>query len=341
VVSINTSGKIGSVVSVAGELRPVNLRTDLAALADLIELAFAHSMDSGGRAVLREMRTLSKLGPGLNLLSRMSDSVTGVSLGYVWLVNGRLVGNVSVYRAKWPSDLGNVWLIANVAVHPDYRQQGIAYQLMQAAMKMVVHRGGNAAILQVETENEAARHLYRSLGFTSGSSWTVWRRRGTMLRQPKPSEEGLKVSRRHRGKWRDEFALAGRIRLHDQDGLGWLRPLHESQFKRTLTQKLSDWVNLNKIERHTVWSEKDDKLLASLWIEAPFSRKTYLTLMTEPHFRGLGSDILLNLAVRRFGNSPLFIEHPSDDAQTEELLLRYQFKKQRILMPMRWDVSKT
>ena len=94
-------------------LRPVNLRTDLAPLADLIELAFADTMDNSGRAAVREMRYLSRMGPGLNVLAGVSDLTQGIGLGYVWIEDARLIGNVSIYPANWPSDAGDAWIIAN------------------------------------------------------------------------------------------------------------------------------------------------------------------------------------------------------------------------------------
>src|SRR5687768_12810389 len=69
-------------------LRPVNLRTDLAPLADLIELAFSDSMDGNGRAAVREMRALSRIGPGLNVLAGVNDLTQGISLGYVYMSEG-------------------------------------------------------------------------------------------------------------------------------------------------------------------------------------------------------------------------------------------------------------
>lgn len=67
-----------SVSNVSAGLRPVNLRTDLAPLADLIELAFADSMDNSGRAAIREMRTLSRVAPGLGALLNVNEVAPGV-----------------------------------------------------------------------------------------------------------------------------------------------------------------------------------------------------------------------------------------------------------------------
>ena len=107
-------------------LRPVDLRSDLRPLADLIELVFADSMDSSGRSAIREMRYLSHFGYGLKLISRLNELALGISLGFVYVMDGKLVGNVSVYPASYPKELGETWILANVAVHPDYQRRGIA-----------------------------------------------------------------------------------------------------------------------------------------------------------------------------------------------------------------------
>ena len=88
-------------------VRPVNLRTDLRPLADLIELVFADSMDSSGRSAIREMRYLSSLGYGLKLIARLNELALGISLGFVYVLDGKLVGNVSVYPANYPVGFGD------------------------------------------------------------------------------------------------------------------------------------------------------------------------------------------------------------------------------------------
>src|SRR5215208_3180724 len=112
-------------------------------------------MDSNGRAAVREMRSLSHLGPGLSVLLGMNDLAQGVGLGFVWIEDGRLVGNTSIYPGNLPGN--STWIIANVAVHPDYRGRGIASQLVQASLDTIQRRSRSqhvAAVLQVEAGND-------------------------------------------------------------------------------------------------------------------------------------------------------------------------------------------
>jgi len=221
-------------MEIASGVHPVDFKRDLAALADLIEIAFADSMDSSGRAAIREMRMLSKMGAGARLFSDVNDFLSGITPGYVWFEDGRLVGNVSVYPANLHRDFPPTWIIANVATHPGYRGRGIARQLMRTALDAIADQGRRtrrsggraAAILQVEHNNYPAKALYESLGFVAEGTFTHWRR-PQAARRPQPIENPPHISHPRRGEWREEYALATRARPaltpRQQPLLSWLR----------------------------------------------------------------------------------------------------------------------
>ncbi len=328
--------------SVVEGLRPVNLQTDLAALADLIEIAFADSMDSQGRAAVREMRTLSRMRPAVHVLLGVNDLMQGISLGYVWIADGKLVGNVSIYPADTPRHLGRTWIIANVAVHPDYRGQGIAKRLMQAAMNAIQTKG-SAIILQVDADNAVAQRLYEQLGFVGERMWTHYRRSSTLRLPPPIPADDVRITRRRDDEWRAEYALAQRVRPAALGGLGWQRPLDAALFRPSLIRSLRNLINLHSLERLIVRSQDEGSIHAALWIETAFAvSTTQLTLMVDPDYAGLYDEALLNLAVRRFGSrSPLTTDHPADDAVGRQLFSRYSFYSQRTLLHMRWDVPKS
>jgi GNAT superfamily N-acetyltransferase len=317
-------------------IRPVNLRTDLSPLADLIELAFADSMDNSGRAAVREMRSLSRVRPALNVLLGVNELVQGISLGYVWIADGTLVGNVSIYPADIPARLGKTWIIANVAVHPDYRGRGIARQLMEKAIETIGTRR-ERAILQVDSSNTIARGLYERLGFVREGNWSHWRRSST-LRIPPPSNAGVYITRRRDHEWRAEYALATMVRSAKDGGVGWQRPLDEGLFRPSWLRAINNALSFRSQERLIIRGE-DGVLRSALWVESAFGTSaTQLTLMAHPNYVGLDDDALLNYAVRRFGKgSPLTIEHPTDDEITRLLLIRNNFQLQRSLVHMRWD----
>ena len=55
--------------------------------------------------------------------------------------------------------------VNNIAAHPDFRQQGIGFSLMQAAIEEGRRRGIAFVLLEVRASNAAAQSLYRKLGF--------------------------------------------------------------------------------------------------------------------------------------------------------------------------------
>lgn len=56
--------------------------------------------------------------------------------------------------------------IMNLAVHPEWRRQGIGESLIRASLKEAKEKGCLRASLEVRTSNLAAIRLYEKLGFT-------------------------------------------------------------------------------------------------------------------------------------------------------------------------------
>ena len=54
----------------------------------------------------------------------------------------------------------------NVAVHPDYRRQGIAEELVTALIRALKEKGSHCLTLEVRDSNASARALYEKLGFS-------------------------------------------------------------------------------------------------------------------------------------------------------------------------------
>jgi hypothetical protein len=257
-----------------------------------------------------------------------------------------LVGNVSIYPASLPHGavkaLGQMWLIANVATHPEYRGRGIARRLMEASIESIRMRSRSkpaVAVLQVEENNTAARRLYESLGFSTERIWNHWRR-SSMARVPQlPADPNIHITHRRRSEWQAEYALAERVRPQSMGGVGWLRPTFSGLFRQTLRGRINNLLNLRSMEHLVIRSPDQNDVRAALWIENGLAASSIqLTLMTDPDYMGLYDSALISYAVRRFGlRSPLSIEHPSDEQVTSALLARYHFNIQRAFVNMRWE----
>ncbi|NIM94158.1 MAG: ribosomal protein S18-alanine N-acetyltransferase [Anaerolineales bacterium] len=55
--------------------------------------------------------------------------------------------------------------ISTLAVHPDYREQGIGELLLRRALSLAARSGATIATLEVRESNKIAQNLYRKYGF--------------------------------------------------------------------------------------------------------------------------------------------------------------------------------
>ena len=188
-------------------LRPLNILRDLPGVADLVEKCFADTIDSEGRRYLQQMRRAGQDNAFMRWASNAVESVSMPLSGYVWEENGEIIGNVSLipYRHRKKK----IYLIANVAVRPDYRRKGIGRLLTAKAMHHASERGAIATWLHVRADNPGAIALYASLGFQELARRTMW--------QAKPdrnaSMEGFEItlSRRSSADWAQQETWLHRL----------------------------------------------------------------------------------------------------------------------------------
>lgn len=179
-------------------VRPFDPYRDLGAVAELIALAFGDRLDPAGRASLAEMRRVARWGWLMGWFWPMWGGV-GSTPGFVWVEDGRVVGNVSLRRSVgWGG-----FMIGNVAVHPDWQGRGIGRRLIEVALEEIAARGGRWVGLELQAGNEAAHRLYASLCFREvGRTLHMLRPAGLPWVEPPPSHPLLR-----RGRSGDSAAL--------------------------------------------------------------------------------------------------------------------------------------
>lgn len=64
------------------------------------------------------------------------------------------------------SQVGDQSEILTLATHPDARQNGLGYDLLDHAIQTLRHTGVADLFLEVAEDNVAAKALYRKMGFT-------------------------------------------------------------------------------------------------------------------------------------------------------------------------------
>ncbi|MEP7357875.1 MAG: GNAT family N-acetyltransferase, partial [Anaerolineales bacterium] len=223
-------------------LQPVDLGRHLGGIANLIELCFGAEMDAGGRGLIREMQLLARAGPAVRLLQMLTFGGQPWNSGYVWVEDGQVVGSVSTQPT---AARAGTWLVANVAVHPDYRRRGIALALMRATLDWLRSRAVAEAILQVDDDNLGAVALYRSLGFARVTTQTTWTRPG-YNGPPAYIPSVLEIRLRQPDEWAEELALA---RLVRPAGLLWAQPLSSEDFRPGLGRQLGRFFS-GQTEEH-------------------------------------------------------------------------------------------
>ncbi len=248
-------------------LRPFDMRRDLLAVADLVELCFAETLDADGRLYIRQMRQAAR-GPMLDVMGR-ADLPMG---GLVWEEDGRVIGNLSLIPHYYAGQ--RIYLIANVAVHPKYRRRGIARALTQAALNEIERSRPHATWLQVDETNPAAVSLYEGMGFVERMQRTSWRMQPDAISMEHISKATVRT--RRAGDWRQQknWLQANYpvdVRWQLPLDLGLLQPGLLGALQRSLSDRRSEqWAaELNgKLLGVLAW--QSSSLEADrLWLAAP------------------------------------------------------------------------
>ena len=179
-------------------IRKINVRHDLLAVADLIELCFASTLDADGRDYLRHLRWAARDAQYLSWLQGAAERLSTPLHGFVWEEHGQIVGNLSLIPMMRGGRM--VYLIANVAVHPNHRRRGSGHQLTLHALDHLRERGVHAAWLQVRDDNDVAYRLYQSAGFVERSRRTTWQTSDTHVAWPN-LPDGLAIQQRRAADW--------------------------------------------------------------------------------------------------------------------------------------------
>jgi len=154
---------VGAGVAVGrGALRPFNPFRDMPAVTSLLVRVFGAELQSDAIAGWRSLSWIARH-PEMSWLWLGFDAwFDGELAGFVWLEDGRVVGNANVAPAGAG---GRQWVVSNVAVEPAFRGRGIAGSLLRACLDHAGSHGARKLLLQVWAKNAAARHLYERQGF--------------------------------------------------------------------------------------------------------------------------------------------------------------------------------
>ncbi len=318
-------------------IRPFELARDLRPVAELISDAFALELDERGAAALREMRMMSRIGGLLGVLNMAGSDFNDYFGGYVWVEDGKVVGNITVQRAD---KHGTRWQIANVAIARAYRGRGLSRRLMEQAIRHIREQGGKWAVLQVYAENYVARTLYNHMGFESLG--------GIMEMQ---AERALKTAAPPLGSGHEPFSAGQWQPLYDlansQLGAGaqWWRSLRRSDFESTFEQQAGEWLwgLIGKQRVYRLCFRDGARFDAAMVLTVQRWQGPHkLQLWVRPEYYGRKEQPLIQWALHTLADYPAWpitISVSTEHEAARDLLLQSGFNVQRTLLTLRLPVT--
>jgi ribosomal protein S18 acetylase RimI-like enzyme len=228
-----------------GHLRRLDMRCDLAKVADLVEMCFYDTLDPEGKQYLNDMRRAAQNTSLMGFASNLIEESSMPPSGYVWEEDGQLVGNLSLIPITVHGKRG--YMIANVATHPDFRGRGIATVLTETALEHAREHRASTVWLQVAEDNPSAIHIYVTNGFKECLRRTSWYSGPNHLEQPTPT--GVIVGNRQLSHWALQRQWLTQIYPTD---LTWHLPFDWNLFRPDLWGKIYRAFSLESLHHWSV-----------------------------------------------------------------------------------------
>lgn len=316
----------------AGQIRALNPSTDLRTIADLIELCFKDTIDDDGLDYIRYLRKLASDNSSLFLGVGRPQHTFAPIQGFVYEVEGRIVGNLSMIPFHKNGDF--VYLIANVAVHPEFRRKRIAFDLTARALKYAREKSAKSTWLQVREDNPPAIDLYTQMGFVERCRRSTYtfksRKRLTEL-----SRKDLKIRKRKDFEWEKQKRL---LQEFYPEEIRWNIGLKEKRFLPGFWHVLSRFLSGISITNISIYL--GNKLLGFASLERTTLYADNLWIVADENY----DDDVICAAVSYFQSStinmrPQTINFPVD--RGENTFTNLGFEKNHTLIWMEETITPT
>lgn len=287
-----------------GHLRPFDIRRDLNPVADLVEMCFNETLDADGQRYLRQMRDAARSPGFLRWAGSMDPGSTPMS-GFVWVEDGLLVGNLSIIPfTLWKQ---RCFLIANVAVHPDFRRKGIARALTKEAKNFSIRKNAYATWLHVREENDPAHHLYEIEGFMERARRSTWHSLPGQQPIALDPPRGVTLGPRRSFIWSKQEEWLKRVYPAE---LTWHLPLQLGPMKPGIMEMISSWLSLSSMKHWAAY--RGDEVLATVTFQPMGGFADMLWLSAPENFDNWAVGALLAYARRRLPtNRALAVDFPA------------------------------
>jgi ribosomal protein S18 acetylase RimI-like enzyme len=314
--------------NIGGRIRTFDPFQDLEAVVELIDVAFGDKLDPAGRVTLSRMRRFARGGPVVQWLWLFLGRATAAP-GLVWEDQGRIVGNISLRRARSRDG----YLIGNVVVHPDWQGQGIGRALMNAAIRRLSGRDAHWVGLEVRADNDVARQLYEDLGFREvGRTLHMLRPGGTRPQHDHPPRGSVR-----RATSRDADALVELMHAAVPRPQRPLLEVQEMDYRPGLTRALEQWF---RGEREAWWVvERNGEICGAARAVRKVGRfPNRLEILVADQQRGAVEAVLVRRGIDSLNGStkkPIEIQLPLPSRQSLTALEREGFERLRVLIQMK------
>ena len=278
-------------------IRDFDVRTDLLSVSDLVELCFADRLSPDGEALLRKMRSSAHNKSFQEWAYAMAGRVSMPFTGYVWEEAGEIIGNLSLI----PYHIGSkhYYMIANVAVHPEYQRKGIARSLVNKALDFLMPRKLDGIWLQVDQGNQAAVDLYLHQGFCEVSRRTTWMLTPTDIPQEFLDWQvpGFSVEKHRSWHWPQQRKW---LENNYPPEVRWHLPFRLEYLRGGLAGRISRLMLLDpKISQWSVMAGKD--LIGVVSWQSSKTRADWLWIASSPETEGVLLDVFLPYWMNRPG----------------------------------------
>ena len=287
-----------------GKLRPLNVLLDLPKVAKLVDLCFHKNTGDKEKRYLQQTRADS---PKSRYLSWASNSLP--LKGYIWQEQKEIVGNISIIPFRKGKE--DVILLANIAVHPDYRRMGIARQLTQKGIEYARQRGATSIWLHAKEDDLGAVKLYKKLDFHLHSRRTTWVANTKLQAQKKHPNTIITPRTAHF--WEAQNTWLNRSYPAE---ITWYKMPDWQIFKPGLKYWLYRFFVEGNIRQWAV--QKDGELQAVLTWIGTHTRRAPLWLATAPQANAESlSDLLLHVRLHlKSRKQVLTIDYPAGEFTT-------------------------
>jgi ribosomal protein S18 acetylase RimI-like enzyme len=303
---------------------------DIGQMADLIDLCFGQQMDPDGKKYLNYLRNLTRQNHSLVTLFEDSISYSPSIDGFVCKVNDRLIGNVNV--SPYQDDKERILFISNVAVHPDFRNQGVAKQLVQKAIDFGFQLHFSTLWLQVRKENEIAYRVYASIGFKEWGIRDTWIIQPTSLSNDEKSLFML-INQRRMEDWQKQEEWLKNIYPVE---IRWQLEINPLNFRPQIWQSIKNAINGRNFLHWSFIFQK--QLVGVITWQPSFRFADQLWLAVKVGFEDQLIDNAFPFIQRQLmQKKPLMLDLP--EGLGEKVLPRVGFEKMHTLRWMKRQIN--